>query len=135
MENIENSESKQSRGILLTTILIISFIVFGIQSILGLMGMLGSAIGTVIEANIKAESDQFIGPFLYFTVLLISAIVGIVAGAGVMNLKKTRATMFYICSVISIIMFGMLNSNFLTFWTYAYLIFVLTIYISRKKLR
>ena len=132
---MENIESKQSRGFLLTTILIISFIVFGAQAILGLLGMLGSAVGTAIEVGIKDESDQFIGPFLYCTVLLISGIVGIVAGAGVMNLKKTRATMFYICSIVSIIMFGMLSESFLTFWTFTYLIFMLTIYISRNKLR
>ena len=131
---MENIESKQSRGFLLTTILIISFIVFGAQAILGLLGMLGSAVGTAIEVGIKDESDQFIGPFLYCTVLLISGIVGIVAGAGVMNLKKTRATMFYICSIVSIIIFGMMIGDFITVWTFAYLIFVLTIYISREKL-
>ena len=132
---MENIESKQSRGFLLTTILIISFIVFGAQAIVALLGMLGSAIGTAIEVGIKEESDQFIGPFLYCTILLITGIVGIVAGAGVMNLKKTRATMFYICSIVSIIIFGMMIGDFITVWTFAYLIFVLTIYISREKLR
>jgi len=131
---MENIESKQSRGFLLTTILIISFIVFGAQAIVALLGMLGSAIGTAIEVGIKDESDQFIGPFLYCTILLITGIVGIVAGAGVMNLKKTRATMFYICSIVSIIIFGMMIGDFITVWTFAYLIFVLTIYISREKL-
>ena len=61
---MENIESKQSRGFLLTTILIISFIVFGAQAIVALLGMLGSAIGTAIEVGIKDESDQFIGPYL-----------------------------------------------------------------------
>ena len=132
---MENIESKQSRGFLLTTILIISFIVFGAQAIVALLGMLGSAIGTAIEVGIKEESDQFIGPFLYCTILLITGIVGIVAGAGLMNLKKTRATMFYICSIVSIIIFGMMIGDFITVWTFAYLIFVLTIYITREKFR
>ena len=130
---MENIKSKQSRGVLFTSILIFAFITFFIQSIISLVGMMGSTFLTFLEVAVTDESDQFIGPFFYFLLLLITGITGLVGSSSIWKLKRSGVNILYISTIISIASFWGLNGEFIPL-IILYLIFILTIYISRNKL-
>ena len=130
---MENIESKQSRGFLLTSILIISFIVFFIQSIIALLGIVGSTFFTFLEVAISDESEQFIGPFFYFILLMITGFIGLVGGSSVWKLKRSGASTFYVASIISFACAWGVSDEF-NIVNIIYLIFILTVYISRYRL-